>query len=201
MPVCNTTNQLCQGRALGDGCTVSSECSSLSCVGGVCCNGGGVNCYPDNDNDSFGDMFATPTRACTCPPGTVSNNSDCLDSATDPNAPFVNPNGAFHIFSDVPSMYTPDIRDTTPDGWDWNCSNAREMTLTGTIPNVSIGCTATGQGACAAGCTTETASVFQSIPCGGRLTGTICANMGCGNVNAPGCGNVTGIQMAPQGCK
>ena len=97
-------------------------------------------------------------------------------------------------------MYTPDIRDTTPDGWDWNCNNVEDKTLL-RPSNVPMGCAASGQGACAAGCTTISGNIATNIPCGGFMTGAICASMGCGNPVAPGCGTVSGIQMAPQACK
>ena len=109
----------------------------------------------------------------------VANNSDCLDSATDPNAPFVNPNGGFHIATDFRRCIRPTSADTTPDGW------TELQQRQGQDPRVRaseclMGCAASGQGACAAGCTTVIGNNSETS-LGGFMTGAIARGMGCGD--------------------
>lgn len=134
-------------------------------------------CYPDADGDGFGDKWATPnTDFCTCPAGMVANNLDCLDSDAE-----VNPNADGKV-----TKYVPDIRDSSPDGWDWNCNDVEEPQI---LPPFSGpgGCVTTGQAACASGCPQTTKTFNVSIPCGASLGFQACANAGCGITGAPGC--------------
>lgn len=162
-------------------------------MGGVCCAGAGVNCFPDLDGDGFGDKWSTGKLSCSCQVGTAPNNQDCQDAD-----PAVNPNATFHIASDNPSMYTPDLRDPAPDGWDWNCNGVEDMS---SLPpfNVASGCVVGGQAGCP-DCVQATILASFTIPCGGFLGQDFCASMGCGVNGAPGCGGV-GVPTTPQGCK
>jgi hypothetical protein len=194
LPLC--TAQTCVGRALGSACVNSPECTSGSCVAGVCCSGPGVDCWPDVDADGFGDKWAAqPMRFCTCPAGMVSNNLDCHD-----NNAAVNPNAGFHF--SVPGQpvgtYQPDPRDSSPDPWDWNCNDVQDQSL---VPpfNIGVGCVVGGQGGCP--CATATGPSVSFPPCGGQVMQTQCVAMGCGIPQAPGCGTVSTPTGMFQGCK
>jgi hypothetical protein len=144
--------------------------------------------------DGFGDEWSGPTRFCTCPVGFAPNNQDCHDGNPD-----VNPNAVFHSVQDAVEMYSPDPRDTSPDGWDWNCNDVDDMS---SVPpfTIAAGCFVGGQAGCTPACSQAMTTTFVTIPCGGRLGQTACAAMGCGIPGAPGCGGV-GIGTTPQGCR
>ena len=193
-PICNVTTQLCEGRPNGQGCATAAECTSASCVGGVCCSGAGVNCFPDLDADGFGDKWSAPNRFCSCPVGFAANNLDCQDANS-----AVNPNAGFHTSQDANPTYTPDLRDTSPDGWDWNCNDVDDKSLNPPF-TIQNGCAAPGQGGCATGCVSAFATFNFTVACGDSLNVGICANMGCGIAGAPGCGGIL-VPTQPQGCR
>jgi hypothetical protein len=62
--------------------------------------------YPDDDSDLYGDELAAPVKACTAPPGTVVDHTDCDDG-----------NGAVHPFA-AEDWY--DGTDANCDGNDWD---------------------------------------------------------------------------------
>ena len=167
-------------------CTIAAQCVTKNCT----------FCYPDKDNDGFGDKWATPTGTCglTCPGGLLSDHRDCLDDPTVfPNASAVNPNATFHFGGTTPfpfAAYTPDPRDTSPDPWDYDCDDQR------TVQTPSSGGCTTGA-TCANGCQSGPGALYDGNTCGQQVDAFTCMNM-C-SVDGTCASPQTGF--IPQGCK
>lgn len=191
-PICDGT-RTCVKRANGAACTTDAECLSGSCPA----------CYRDKDGDGFGDKWGQPlaARNCgPCPSGYVADNRDCMDdSAVFSMANLVNPNADFHYPAGVPpgspGMYTVDPRDTSPDGWDWDCDDKRTLAYP-TAMDTPCSPTAT----CANNCPTgpPTLRVITTDTCGGAATIKGCISAPCGAGAPCTTGDVSGT---PQGCR
>jgi hypothetical protein len=178
-PICSPTTHMCVKRTDGDTCTTQAECASGTCL----------ICYPDADGDGFGNKWALPTgNFCgACPTGSANDHRDCHD-----NNVMVNPNADFHD-----ATYATDPMDTSPDGWDWNCSDNDEREKTGTVL-APTGCAAGGT--CANGCPANAQmNVAINQTCGQFTLGAACA-AACPSPPAPGCMQVQ-VQTVQQRCR
>lgn len=170
----------------GQPCAAAPQCVSGNCP----------LCYIDRDLDGFGDKWTAGIGTCgtsICNTGFVANNLDCLDDPASLGAAEINPAATFHTASVVvpTSGYSPDPRDTSPDGWDWNCDDIRTLQYVTGSTGCAVGAT------CAGGCPTTVISL-GTASCGGAVPVAPCVAFMCGVVNQ--C-EVGGNGPMPQGCK
>lgn len=156
-------------------CSAPAQCVTKSCP----------LCYPDKDGDGFGDKWATPTGICgsTCAAGLILDHRDCLDNPSSSDAVQVNPNAGFFPDGTNPTItrhaYTPDPRDTSPNGWDWDCDGVVEKLFQQAICGTAANCTTTfvpyPDSSCGMAVPPQTCTVVDS-----GIGGLICFTIGTG---------------------